>query len=125
MRIKYIFRKQLVIAVGGALLLAVGGAARAQEIDNPTFAEPNSVPFSQPSPARTGSELNPIEPRPPAIIAVAKVPSANQIPTKARLTAGATLGEAWTLITMAVCMVLALLRLRRDTRHSKSNPAAS
>jgi hypothetical protein len=47
MKIQNILRMQVaVIAVGAALLLA--GAARAQEIDNPTFDQgQNSVPFAQ------------------------------------------------------------------------------
>jgi hypothetical protein len=47
MKIQNIFRMQVaVMAVGAALLFA--GAARAQEIDNPSFDEgSNSMPFSQ------------------------------------------------------------------------------
>ena len=59
MKIQNIFRMQVaVMAVGAALLFA--GAARAQEIDNPSFDEgSNSVPFSQKADATKANSTQP------------------------------------------------------------------
>jgi len=121
MKIQNIIRMQIaVVAVGAAFLLA--GAAHAQEIDNPSFAQPNSVPFSQPSSAPSSTDLNAIGTGARTLVADSQVAVTTE-PAVAQsgVFLHATSVEGWSLATMAICVALFTLLLRMEARRRKAH----
>ena len=121
MKFQNIIRMQTVVmAIGAAFLLA--GAAHAQEIDNPSFAQPDSVAFSQPSLAPTSGDLNAIATGSRTLVADAQVATtAEPAVAQAGMFSHATSVEGWTVATMAICVALFTLLLRMETRRRKAH----
>jgi hypothetical protein len=114
MKLQNILRMQVaVMAIGAALLLA--GAARAQEIDNPTFDEgPNSVPFTQASPAPAAAVHNAATTSPAAVaVTVATDPALkNNV-----VLSGVASSEGRMIAAIALCLALAMALLRALNRR--------
>jgi hypothetical protein len=119
MKIQKIFRMHLMLAaVGAALLFA--GAAQAQEIDNnPIFDQgPDSVALSQPSTAATAGNLN-SEAGSQADVAPASAALSAQVMTQAAVISQKASAEASMVATMAVCIGLAVLLARTETKRRR------
>lgn len=126
MRIQNIFRMQVaVIAVGATLLFA--GAARAQEIDNPSFDQgSNSVPFSQKAdatkaattksaPATENRASNGTEnPAPNAIVS-------ENVVAKSEVVSGPPPMQLWMSIAAFFTVVMGLLYVRSEKRRRLAN----
>jgi branched-subunit amino acid ABC-type transport system permease component len=120
-KIQKIFRMHMMLAaVGAALLFA--GAARAQEIDNnPVFDQgPDSVALSQPSPAATAGNLNSAAAGSQADVAAAPAAASAQVMTQASVISQKASAEASIVATMAVCIGLAVLLVRTETRRRRA-----
>ena len=126
MKIQNIFQMQVaVIAVGAALLFA--GAARAQEIDNPSFDEgSNSVPFSQKADA---TKANSTQPAPVAENRASKGeanPAPNAIVSENALVQNEVVSqpppvEFWMSIAAFFSVVMGLLYVRSERRRRLAN----
>jgi hypothetical protein len=124
MKIQNIFRMQVaVMAVGAALLLA--GAARAQEIDNPSFDEgSNSTPFSQKaeatkansskSAAENRASQGAANPAPNAVVSKNIVEQDGVISDPPPL-------EFWMSIAAFFTVVMGLLYVRSERRRRLAN----
>jgi len=126
MKIQTIIRMQVaVVAIGAAFLLA--SAAHAQEIDNPSFAQPDSVPFSQPRPAPASANVNAAAQEPQTTVAYASVAGApvatitEPVATQAGVFSHAPTVEGWSMATMAICIALFTLLLRMENRRRKAH----
>lgn len=120
MKIQKILRMHVMLAaVGAALLFA--GAAHAQEIDNnPIFDQgPDSVALSQPSPAPTAGNLNSATAGSQADVAAAPAAASAQVVTQAAMISQKTSTEASIVATMAVCIGLAVLLVRTETKRRR------
>jgi len=126
MKIQNIFRMQVaVMAVGAALLFA--GAARAQEIDNPSFDEgSNSVPFSQKVDA---NKANSNQPAPAAENRASKGaanPAPNAIVSENAIVQSEVVSqpppvELWMSIAGFLAVLMGLLYVRSEKRRRLVN----
>jgi len=121
MKIQNIFRMQVaVITIGAALLLA--GAARAQEIDNPSFDEgANSVPFTQPSPAPAAADLQNVAQNTPVVVAASSV-AAEPAQNNNAMLSGMVSSEGRTIAAIVLCLALATALWRAAKRPSRLFP---
>ena len=118
MKIQNIFRMQVaVMAIGAALLLA--GAARAQEIDNPSFDEgSSSVPFTQPSPSQASAALQNVAASSPATVAASV--ATDPAPKNNVVLSGMASSEGRMIAAIALCLAL-VTGLRRSVTRRRSS----
>jgi len=126
MKIQNIFRMQVaVMAVGAALLFA--GAARAQEIDNPSFDEgPNSMPFSQKADATKANSAKPAAVTENRAGKAAANPAPNAIVSENAVVQDGVISEPpplefWMSIAAFFSAVMGLLYVRSERRRRLAN----